>query len=137
MKPVALVGALIAARPPSLPSATRLSLGSSHRSSHLQELHNNSNLSANLATAGASRVFAALVAGAVAGAGDVTGARGFGVFIGFQLINALIMYAMCYGAPHRFFKSPLSTFLSGLTSQTELLTFVLLWTFTHNIIYLF
>ncbi len=103
----------------------------------MQELSNTSNVSANLATAGASRVFAALVAGLVAGAGDVTGVKGFAVFAGFQLANALIMCGVCSGSPRRFYKSPLPTFLAGLTSQTELLTFVLLWTFTHNIVYLF
>jgi hypothetical protein len=107
------------------------------RQPNAQELSNTSNVNANLATAGASRVFAALVAGLVAGAGDVTGVKGFAVFVGFQLANALVMYATCFGSPRRFYKSPLPTFLAGLTSQTELLTFVLLWTFTHNIIYLF
>ena len=73
----------------------------------------------------------------MAGAGDVTGVKGFGIFVAFQLANSLIMYTTCGGRPSRFFRSPVSTFLSGLVSQTELLTFVLLWTFTHNIIYLF
>jgi hypothetical protein len=95
------------------------------------------NFNENLAVAQTSRVLAALVAGAVAGAGDVTGVKGFGVFVAFQLANGLIMYATCRGEPRRFFRAPVSTFLSGLASQTELLTFVLLWTFTHNIIYLF
>ena len=101
------------------------------------ELYNNANMQSNLAVANASQVFAALVAGAVAGVGDVTGVKGFAVFVAFQLLNALIMFATCHGSPSRYFRSPLSTFLSGVWSQTELLTFVLLWTLTHNVTYLF
>jgi hypothetical protein len=101
------------------------------------ELYNNGNLQHNTAITANSRVFAALVGGIVAGAGDITGAKGFAVFLAFQLLNALIMFGACRGDPKRFFKSHWSIFFSGIVSQTELLTFILLWTLTHNLCYLF
>ena len=59
-------------------------------------------------------------------------------FIHSSVQNAALLYTVsCKGQPRKFFSSPASVFLSGIHSQTEILTFILLWTFTNNLVYLF
>ncbi|KAI8107326.1 hypothetical protein PSENEW3n2_00001738 [Picochlorum sp. SENEW3] len=101
------------------------------------QLFNQSNVRHNLTLANNSRVFSALIGGIVAGIGGITGFAGFLLFVVFQIMNAGMLYAACQGSPATYFSSPTKTFFAGLTSQTELLTFILLWTLSNNLVYLF
>lgn len=102
------------------------------------ELLNQTNVRHNVSIVNNSRVFSALVAGVVTGISGVTGYVGFLFFIISQIMNAALLYIVsCKGQPRKFFSSPMRMFLSGILSQAEILTFILLWTFTNNLVYLF
>lgn len=100
-------------------------------------VHNTKNAKMNMQVLGYNRIFAALVAGTATGILGVTGFKGFLIFVAFQLANAAALFIKCGFAPDRYYQGWKTLFFSGLMSQVELLTFVLFWTLSNNLVYLF
>lgn len=78
-----------------------------------------------------------LVAGCFAGILGVTGYKGFVVYVISHLALGLCISFKAGFHLSRYFTSPWSMFYSGIGSQTEILTFILFWTVTNNLVYLF
>lgn len=53
------------------------------------------------------------------------------------LQNAIMLILVSGFNPSKYYTNATSVFLSGLVSQTELLTFVLFWTLSNNLVYLY
>lgn len=83
------------------------------------------------------RVFIALVGGVALGISGVSGWKGLGLFLALELLGGGVLMAKCGGQSHKYFQSWQGVWVDQVFTSVTLLTFLLFWTVTNNLIYLF
>ncbi|KAL6785404.1 RIP5 [Auxenochlorella protothecoides x Auxenochlorella symbiontica] len=95
------------------------------------------NIKNNLDVLAFNRIWVSLLTGVLTGCSGLTGFRGFGVYLLGHLLLSILLLVKTKNAPSKYFASSLTLLTSNVFAQTELLTFVLFWTLTNNIVFLF
>ncbi|PRW33224.1 flagellar associated isoform A [Chlorella sorokiniana] len=102
-----------------------------------EQLLNPKHLKNNMDILTSTKIFASLLAGVFAGVVGITGYKGFLVYLLAHALASGLLALKAGGQPQRYFPTRSQLVLAGVFSQTELLTFILFWTVTNNLVYLF
>ncbi|KAL4423611.1 hypothetical protein ABPG77_009198 [Micractinium sp. CCAP 211/92] len=102
-----------------------------------EQLYVPANIKNNYDVMNFNKIFISLLAGCFAGITGITGYKGFLVYLVAHVLMAGLLMLKAGFQAERFFPSSSTLTLGGVLSQTELLTFILFWTLSNNICYLF